>query len=120
MPRTAQPRQRIVYCDCLDCRDLPSDVGQELTDEALAVASSVARQVPHPPKGLLIYASGFLSAQEAGKQTSADLENLPLPHLDRAAHDGCLGLLAVRSSTAAGHGPMHVRQGVVASWHGTT
>eukprot|EP00200_Dunaliella_tertiolecta_P003799 CAMPEP_0202338988 /NCGR_PEP_ID=MMETSP1126-20121109/1041_1 /ASSEMBLY_ACC=CAM_ASM_000457 /TAXON_ID=3047 /ORGANISM="Dunaliella tertiolecta, Strain CCMP1320" /LENGTH=448 /DNA_ID=CAMNT_0048929471 /DNA_START=12 /DNA_END=1358 /DNA_ORIENTATION=- len=92
MPRTAQPRQRIVYCDCLDCRDLL---------EALAVASSVARQVPHPPKGLLIYASGFLSAQEAGKQTSADLENLPLPHLDRAAHDGCLGLLAVRSSTAA-------------------
>ncbi|KAF5839501.1 hypothetical protein DUNSADRAFT_675, partial [Dunaliella salina] len=41
-------------------------------------------------------------AQDVGSQASTGLENLPLPHLDRAAHDGCLGLLAVRSSTAAG------------------
>jgi len=60
MPRAPQARQRIVYCDCLDCRDLPSDVGEEPTDEVLAVASSVARQVPYPPKALVLYASGFL------------------------------------------------------------
>ena len=67
MPRPAQQanRQRIVYCDCRDCRDLPLDVGEELTDEAQQVALSVARQVPHPPKALVIYASGMLVRLQA-------------------------------------------------------
>lgn len=56
MPKQT-PRQRIVFCDCFDCQDRPEPTA--VSDEALAASEAVARQLP-PPKGLIIYGSGFL------------------------------------------------------------
>ncbi|GLC42504.1 hypothetical protein PLESTF_000761400 [Pleodorina starrii] len=95
MPRQ---RQRIVFCDCFDCRDRPE---VSLTPEQLDAATAVARQEP-PPKALLLYATGFVVAADG----ATNLDACTLPHCNLVVREGNLGLLAVRAAEeAAGQGP---------------
>jgi hypothetical protein len=91
MPRA---RQRVVVCDCFDCREQPasSDVTQHLS----AANEAVARQEP-PPKCLLLVMDGFLlpDPQNGGDTT---LDACALPHMDTCARDGQLTLLALRKA----------------------
>jgi hypothetical protein len=91
MPR---PRQRIVTCDCLDCRE---DVALgPIAPEATSTAANeaAARQEP-PPKSLLILVSGLLRPGD-GEATPSSLEAATAPHLDKCAQQGSLNLIACR------------------------
>ncbi|GFR47016.1 hypothetical protein Agub_g8700, partial [Astrephomene gubernaculifera] len=88
MPRQ---RQRIVYCDCFDCRDRPQE--EALTPEQLDAATAVARQEP-PPKALVLYATGIVQASNG----TTNLDSCTLPHCNLIVREGNLGLLAVRKA----------------------
>lgn len=75
MPRARPVREP---CDCLDCAE-PD------TSPPTSLQAAIARQEPAPPKSLLIYLHGALSA--AAPQPGAH------PHVAAAVRDGCAGLL---------------------------
>lgn len=104
MPRA---RQRIVQCDCFDCVE---DQGGPRPGTTSELSERVARQEP-PPKCLLILGSGFLQAAPNGAATAqTNLDAANIPHLDKAARDGCSGLLSVRQRDAGA-------QGASMPWH---
>jgi hypothetical protein len=96
-----QPRQRIVFCDCLDCVQQPptTDV-QSSTSPANEAA---ARQEP-PPKCLLFVLSGVLlpRADDMNPAAATILDACNLPHLNRATGQGNLCLLTLRQDAATG------------------
>ncbi|GIL76579.1 hypothetical protein Vretimale_19502 [Volvox reticuliferus] len=94
MPRQ---RQRIVFCDCYDCRDRPNVL---LNREQLDASNVVARQEP-PPKALLLFATGLVVSADG----ETNLDSCTLPHLNLVVREGNLGLLAVRHADGLGPGP---------------
>ena len=84
-------RQRIVFCDCVDCVDRPQ---AEYSIEQLSIADAVARQLP-PPKAIILFGSGLLDEWEG----STNLDASSFPHLDRIVKDGSLGILALEAYT---------------------
>jgi hypothetical protein len=93
-----QPRQRIVFCDCLDCVEQPA--ATDVPTASSAANEAAAKQEP-PPKCLLLHLSGVLLPGTSSSQPSI-LEALRLPHLDKATREGCLTLLAARPDHATG------------------
>ena len=87
-PRT---RQRIVFCDCVDCIDRPQT---EYSTEQLSIADAIARQLP-PPKAIILFGSGLLDEWEG----HTNLDASQFPHLDRIVKDGSLGMLALEAYT---------------------
>ena len=101
MPR---PRQRIVTCDCFDCKEEDPVLGGDAAEGigSSAANEAAARQEP-PPKSLLIVASGFLQPGEDGGGALSSLECAFLPHLGKCARQGSVNLIACRPK-AAGQG----------------
>lgn len=113
-------RQRIVFCDCLDCAESEAPRATDVPTALSPAGEAAARQDP-PPKCLLVVLSGALQpaapgggggavggGESAAASTAAAageggtvLDSLRLPHLDRAARAGCQGLLVVREGSAA-------------------
>lgn len=91
-PSMPRARQRIVTCDCLDCRDDPV-ISTSTESTSTAANEAAARQEP-PPKSLFIIASGFLQPGSGDEATS--LEAALLPHLDKCAVQGSANLAACR------------------------
>lgn len=98
MPRH---RQRIVFCDCLDCTDRSNE--QLPSGDQLAACEAAARQEP-PPKCLVILASGFVQPSApptaGGEPASNTLDDDTYPHLDGLVRDGHVGFLASRTAEA--------------------
>jgi hypothetical protein len=93
MPR---PRQRIVTCDCLDCKEEDdAALGPLAPDTTSSAANEAAARQEPPPKSLFIIASGLL---QPGGQADAlsSLELAMAPHLDKCAQQGSLNLIACR------------------------
>lgn len=104
-PANAMPkqRQRIVFCDCLDCQEQPasSDVAAHLSP----LSEAAAKQEP-PPKCLLLVACGCMQPPpEGGAGTSLDA--CSLPHLNKCTREGQLTLLTLRKEPS---GPLAVLQ----------
>lgn len=97
-----QPRQRIVFCDCLDCVTQPPTA--DIASSASPANEAAAKQEP-PPKCLLLVLSGVLLPRQhesddtaaAAGSTATVLDNLSLPHLNRAVAQGNLCLLTLRA-----------------------
>lgn len=94
MPRTTK-RQRIVFCDCLDCADIvdtPNDHG---------AWEAAAKQLP-PPRSLLLLLEGFNAASEA--ETTCEqlctIDQIALPHFDNVARHGVSFCLASRQGAS--------------------
>jgi hypothetical protein len=109
-----QPRQRIVFCDCLDCVEQPA--ASDVACASSPTAEAAARQEP-PPKCLMFVLSGALVVAAAGVQAADSqagsssssssqqtvLDGCPgLPHLHRAAAQGSVCLLTLRAHSPAG------------------
>jgi len=86
MPRI-QRRQRVVYCDCLDCAEVASAPPSHAWEAA-------AKQLP-PPKSLVLLLEGFNAPGEGGGGACA-LDALALPHFDNVARNGVTFCLAER------------------------
>lgn len=110
MPR-ATKRQRIVFCDCLDCADFadtPNTYGWE----------AAAKQLP-PPKSLVVVLEGFNTAPEPASDDTAFclVDQLFLPHMNNVARHGvtfCLAqtgaLLQRPASTSRHHAKPHAAE----------
>lgn len=87
-------RQRIVFCDCLDCVEQPRTT--DITSSLSPANEAAARQEP-PPKCLLLVATGLLVPAGTGREPTAPslLELCSLPHLNKATREGGLTLLAM-------------------------
>lgn len=96
-----QPRQRIVFCDCLDCVQQPPTT--DIQSSQSPANEAAARQEP-PPKCLLFVLSGVLlpRADEQNAAAATVLDACNLPHLNRAAAQGNLCLLTLRQDAANG------------------
>jgi hypothetical protein len=96
-----QPRQRIVFCDCLDCVEQPPTT--DIQSSSSTANEAAARQEP-PPKCLMFVLSGVLlpKADAPDLGTATVLDNCNLPHLNRATAQGNLCLLTLRQDAAAG------------------
>ncbi|KAI8470765.1 MAG: hypothetical protein J3K34DRAFT_508772 [Monoraphidium minutum] len=100
-------RQRVVFCDCLDCADPDAGRATDVPTALSPAGEAAARQDP-PPKCLLILLTGALrpagggARSGGGAASAAALDGLRLPHLDRAARGGCQSLLALRDGGAEG------------------
>lgn len=104
-----QQRQRIVFCDCLDCVQQPPTT--DIQSSTSPANEAAARQEP-PPKCLMFVLSGVLLPKPAAQNpaTATVLDSCNLPHLNRATAQGNLCLLTLRQDAAAG-----VYLGVVSS-----
>jgi hypothetical protein len=99
-----QQRERIVFCDCLDCVQQPATT--DIASSTSAANEAAAKQEP-PPKCLMFVLSGVLLAhpqqqQEGSSSAATILDSCNLPHLNRATAHGNLCLLTVRKSSAPG------------------
>jgi hypothetical protein len=99
--RMPQARQRIVFCDCLDCVQQPSTT--DVQSSTSPANEAAAKQEP-PPKCLMFVLSGALlpraDAENPGSATVLDVCNLP--HMNRATAQGNLSLLTLREAAAPG------------------
>jgi hypothetical protein len=100
-PEMPQPRQRIVFCDCLDCVQQPPTT--DIRSSSSAANEAAARQEP-PPKCLMFVLSGVLlpTTDAQNLATATVLDKCNLPHLNRATAQGNLCLLTLRQDAAAG------------------
>lgn len=97
-----QQRQRIVFCDCLDCVQQPPMT--DIVSSNSPANEAAARQEP-PPKCVMFILSGVLLSsqhQSSQRQDGTMLDSCNLPHLNRATAQGNLCLLTLREGTAAG------------------
>jgi hypothetical protein len=79
MPRRV--RQRIVFCDCLDCQELAP--GLDNFDWEAA-----AKQLP-PPRSLMLLLEGFNhSVSSDVSDECCSLDRFVLPHFDNVARQG--------------------------------
>lgn len=95
-----QQRQRIVFCDCLDCVEQPATT--DIASSTSPANEAAARQEP-PPKCLMFVLSGVLLPQPgaANPGTATVLDSCSIPHLNRAAAQGNLCLLSLREEAGA-------------------
>lgn len=95
-----QQRQRIVFCDCLDCVEQPATT--DIQSSPSPANEAAARQEP-PPKCLMFVLSGVLLPQTSAPNpgTATVLDGCSLPHLNRAAAQGNLCLLSLREEGGA-------------------
>ncbi len=99
-----QPRQRIVFCDCLDCTVQPAST--DVPNGASSASEAAARQEP-PPKCLLLLLTGVLATAHGVGTAGTLLDTLPLPHIHRTVDQGGLVLLTQRAAAPAGAAGRH-------------
>lgn len=92
MPKAGR-RRRIVFCDCLDCQDIPATPD-------LYAWEAAAKQAP-PPRSLVICLEGFNAAPPQGAPDACcSLDVLHLPHFDNVARHGVTFCAAQRRGAA--------------------
>jgi hypothetical protein len=95
-------RQRIVFCDCLDCAEQPDfETGLSLS----SANEAVARQLP-PPKCLWICITGAAQPGEDGSPSDGALtavEAVTAPHINRLCKEGGTGFLSFRQGVSGEH-----------------